>query len=32
MVGKRVQFDDATWEAIQAVMRDARQNFQQLAE
>jgi len=32
MVGKRVQFDDETWEAIQAVMRDARQSFQQLAD
>jgi hypothetical protein len=31
MVGKRIQFDDETWEAIQAVMSDARQSFQQLA-
>jgi hypothetical protein len=32
MIGKRVQFDDETWEAIQAVMHDARENFQQLAD
>ena len=32
MVGKRVQFDDETWEAIRSVMRDARQSFQQLAD
>jgi hypothetical protein len=32
MVGKRVQFDDQTWEAIQAVMRDAGMSFQDIAD
>jgi hypothetical protein len=32
MVGKRVQFDDETWEAIQAVMRDGGNSFQELAD
>jgi hypothetical protein len=31
MVGKRVQFDDETWEAIQAVARKTGKSFQQLA-
>ena len=29
MVGKRVQFDDEIWEAIQAVMRDGGSNCSQ---
>ncbi len=29
---KRVQFDDETWEAIQAVMRDSGSDFQELAD
>ena len=32
MVGKRVQFDDETWEAIEAVIRDSGSSFQDLAE
>jgi hypothetical protein len=32
MVGKRVQFDDETWEAIQTVMRDNGLSFQELAD
>ena len=32
MVGKRVQFDDETWEAIQAVMRDIGGDFQDIAD
>jgi hypothetical protein len=32
MVGKRVQFDDETWEAIQAVARQRGRTFQQLAD
>jgi hypothetical protein len=32
MIGKRVQFDDETWEAIQAVMRDSGSDFQELAD
>jgi hypothetical protein len=32
MVGKRVHFDDETWEAIQAVMRDSGSCFQDLAD
>ena len=32
MVGKRIQFDDETWEAIQAVMRDGGMSFQDLAD
>jgi hypothetical protein len=31
MVGKRVQFDDETWEAIQAVARKTGKSFQELA-
>lgn len=31
MVGKRVQFDDQTWEALQAAMRDSGSTFQELA-
>jgi hypothetical protein len=31
MVGKRIQFDDQTWEAIQAAMRDAGMSFQDIA-
>ena len=32
MVGKRVQFDAETWEAIDAVMHDAGKSFQQIAD
>jgi hypothetical protein len=32
MPGKRVQFDDETWEAVQAVMRTSDRSFQELAE
>jgi hypothetical protein len=32
MVGKRVQFDDETWEAIEAVMHDSGMSFQELAD
>jgi hypothetical protein len=32
MIGKRVQFDDGTWEAIQAAMRDAGMTFQDIAD
>jgi hypothetical protein len=32
MPGKRVQFDDQAWEAVQAVMRDRGKSFQQLAD
>ena len=32
MIGKRVQFDDERWEAIQAVMRDAEKTFQEVAD
>ena len=32
MVGKRVQFDDETWEAIQAAMRDGGMSFQDIAD
>ncbi len=32
MPGKRVQFDDETWEAIEATMRDSGSGFQELAE
>jgi DNA invertase Pin-like site-specific DNA recombinase len=32
MVGKRVQFDDETWEAIEAVIRDSGTSFQKLAD
>ena len=30
MVGKRVQFDNAAWEAVKAVMQDTGKAFQQL--
>ena len=32
MVGKRVQFDDETWEAITAVSRSKGKSFQELAD
>ena len=32
MPGKRVQFDDDTWAAIDAVARGRPKNFQQLAD
>jgi len=32
MVGKRVQFDNDTWEAIEAVIRDSGSSFQELAD
>jgi hypothetical protein len=32
MVGKRVQFDDETWEATQVLMRDSGSDFQELAD
>lgn len=32
MVGKRVQFDDETWAAIEAVMRESRRSFQEIAD
>jgi predicted transcriptional regulator len=32
MVGKRIQFDDETWEALQAVARQSGRTFQQLAD
>jgi hypothetical protein len=32
VIGKRVRFDDETWEAIQAVMRDSGSDFQELAD
>jgi hypothetical protein len=32
MVGKRIQFDDETWEALQAVARQKGRTFQQLAD
>ena len=32
MVGKRVQFDDETWEAIEALMRDSGSSLQKLTE
>ena len=31
MVGRRVQFADETWEAVEAVMRASGLRFQQLA-
>jgi hypothetical protein len=31
MPGKRVQFDDDTWQAIQAVARETGKSFQELA-
>jgi hypothetical protein len=32
MPGKRVQFDDDTWRAIEAVARESGSSFQELAE
>jgi hypothetical protein len=32
MVGKRVQFDDQTWAAIDAVASDAGRSFQDIAD
>ena len=32
MPGKRVQFDDDTWEAIEATIRDSGGSFQELAD
>jgi hypothetical protein len=32
VVSKRVQFDGEAWEAIQAVMRDSGDDFQELAD
>jgi hypothetical protein len=32
MPGKRVQFDEETWEAIEAVMRDSVSSFQELTD
>lgn len=32
MPGKRVQFDDETWEAIEAVAYRSGRNFQELAD
>ena len=32
MVGKRVQFDDDTWEAVTAVARKSGTNFQELTD
>ena len=32
MPGKRVQFDDATWQAIEAVADDTGKAFQELAD
>jgi hypothetical protein len=32
MPGKRVQFDDETWEAIEATIRDNGSSFQELAD
>ena len=32
MPGKRVQFDDDTWEAIEAVSHDSGESFQELAD
>jgi hypothetical protein len=32
MPGKRVQFDDETWKAVQAVMRTSDRSFQELAD
>jgi hypothetical protein len=31
MVGKRVQFDEETWQAIQAVTRETGKSFQELS-
>jgi hypothetical protein len=32
MPGKRVQFDEETWQAIEAVAQDSGKSFQELAE
>jgi hypothetical protein len=32
MPGKRVQFDDDTWQAIEAVVRQSGSSFQELAD
>jgi hypothetical protein len=32
MPGKRVQFDDATWNAIDLLARDSKKDFQELAD
>ena len=32
MVGKRLQFDDETWEALSAVARDKGVSFQEMAD
>jgi hypothetical protein len=32
MVGKRVQFDEATWQALEVVAHDRGESFQQLAD
>jgi hypothetical protein len=32
MAGKRVQFDDATWQAMDAVVRRSGKSFQELAD
>ena len=32
MVGKRIQFDDETWQAIEAVADDTGKAFQELAD
>ena len=32
MVGKRVQFDDETWSAINLLRQEQRRSFQQLAD
>jgi hypothetical protein len=31
MVGKRVQFDDETWQAVQAIARQTGKSFQEVA-
>ena len=32
MVGKRIQFDDETWQAIEALAQNSGKSFQELAE
>jgi hypothetical protein len=32
MVGKRVQFDDATWQALAMLARDRMMSFQEIAD
>jgi non-homologous end joining protein Ku len=32
MIGKRVQFDDETWQALDMLARDRMMNFQELAD